>query len=485
MAILILVAVFFALFRLVEKHGSPREETAIIGKKKAMYPPVSKKLLYRKPTGVVLGKWGGKYVCKDLKIDGHVALLGGSGSGKSACHVIPSMLANPSARIFALDIKGELSFKATKYGDEHVLIFDPQDRTGYGYNPLFGLDKNSTQEILERLQTISFSLISLPANLKDPFWKISARNLLLGLLIYYFKQGKTEFIAIIDEILGKPIKTSIQEVMECAMSDSVEYRYIVQFAGMADETLGGIVAEMQNHLVVFANDEDIRYAFSENGCRISPMKLEEGYSIYLRLMEEKLTAYQDVLQLILNQTLSVLEGRPEGSEPILFVVDELPRILSAGKLEHLLDGARTLRSRNVCLFLISQSLEALMSAYSENEVADLISNFSYIIVLSATSLKTQKSVCTWCGKYLARRQSWNGSGSNRKITVSFEEKDIVEPSELMTLPNTGEAILITPFGYNRVRKVPYYKDKFFKKISEEYQNYNKEIEKMKKEDAYE
>lgn len=95
------------------------------------------------------------------------------------------------------------------------------------------------------------------------------------------------------------------------------------------------------------------------------------------------------MQLIINQTLSQLEKRPEDSEPVIFVIDELPRILSAGKLDRLLDGARTLRSRKVCLFLITQSTEALMSAFTENEVADLISNCPYVIVLSASSSKTQ------------------------------------------------------------------------------------------------
>ena len=155
------------------------------------------------------------------------------------------------------------------------------------------------------------------------------------------------------------------------------------------------------------------------------------------------------MQLILNQTLAQLEKRSEDSEPIIVVIDELPRILSAGKLDRLLDGARTLRSRNVCLYLITQSTEALMSAYSENEVADLISNCPYIIVLSASSVKTQKSVCAWCGKYKVRKQSWNGS-KDRKCTIAYEEKDIVEPSDLMTLKNTGEAIVITPVSYTHL-----------------------------------
>lgn len=459
----------------------PSEEASMTGKEKAMYPAIPEILLFDKPTGIVLGKDCStqKYICKPLEEDGHVFLIGGSGSGKSSCLVIPTLLANPRTRIFAIDIKGELSYKSVKYGDEHVLIFNPSDRSTYGYDPFYNLSAASgSQQLLETMQNITYSLIPLPPGLKDPFWKVSARNLLIGLLIYYYRQGLTNFINVIDEILNKPTRDSIQAVMDNANPNSAEYRYLVQFSSMEDETLGGIIVEVNNPLVSIANDQDLRYAFKDNSCKLNPLKLEEGYSIYLTIKEEKLSSYYNLLQLILNQTLTQLEKRPENSEPIIFVIDELPRILSAGKLERLLDGARTLRSRKVCLFLITQSTEALMSAFTENEVADLISNCPYIVVLSASSAKTQKAVCDWCGKYRVKKTSWSGAGKNRRLSVSYDEKNIVEPSDLMTLKNTGEAILITPYGYSRVKKVPYYQDEFLKPAADRILKYNKAIRNM-------
>lgn len=300
-----------------ETSKNPNEDNAMMGKEKAMYPAVDKKLLHNNPTGIVLGKdkFSKKYVCKELEEDGHVFLIGGSGSGKSSCFVIPTLLVNPKTRIFAIDIKGELSFKTAKYGDEQVLIFNPSNRSQYGYDPFYALGRDSTtQQILETMQTITYSLIALPAGLKDPFWKVSARNLLIGLLVYYYKQGIHNLVGIIDEILGKSVRDSIEQIMNTTKPESVEYRYIVQFEAMEDETLGGIIAEMNNHLVVFANDQDIRYAFRDNGCKVNPLKLEEGYSIYIVVKEEKLSAYYDVLQLIINQTLSQLEKRAEDIE---------------------------------------------------------------------------------------------------------------------------------------------------------------------------
>lgn len=229
------------LFLVADNLSKPNSEQALTGRQRALYPEINPKLLHKKPTGIVFGLAGKNYVCKQFEMQGHTTVIGGSGSGKSSCLCIPTVLSNPEARIFAIDIKGELSFKSTKYGDAHVMIVNPADRNSYGYNPFYALDENSsTQDILETMQNISFSLISLSASETQPFWKQSGRNLLTGLLIYYYKQGMHDFISVIDAILSKPVKDSIQEVLNNAKSDSVEYRYIVQFSDIADGRLGGL-----------------------------------------------------------------------------------------------------------------------------------------------------------------------------------------------------------------------------------------------------
>lgn len=449
-------------------------------KQAAMYPEVPQQLIAgSKPSGIVLGKYHGKYVCHPVEQDGHYLIIGGSGSGKSSALIIPSLLINNDVPAFVLDIKGELSRVAKKKGDAKVHIFNPNDRRSYGYDPFYNLKKESTeQEILETMQMVTFSLISLSANVKDPFWKTSARNMLCGLMIYHYKQGKHNLVDIMDAILGQSIKTSIQEIMTGSDPTTAEYRYLVQFSDMADETLSGVFAELAINIIVFANDQDIRYALKHNSLKCSPVDLENGNSMYVVIREDKLTAYNQVLQLIINQTLNALEKRPEKSEPILFLIDELPRILSAGKIERLLDASRTLRSRNVRLILVTQSVEALMTVYSENEVVDLISNCNYKIILDASSQKTQHTISEWCGNYKEQKKTWNDAGAKQKMGVSFEEKPIVEGSDLMTLAQTGEVILICSYGYFRIHKTPYYKDKILKKLADEVAEYNKTVEEL-------
>lgn len=476
-------AVLLWLLIWMDQLGRPQEETALQGKKKAMYPDVAPELISDIPTGVILGKDRntGKYVCADLKDDAHYLVIGGSGSGKSSSLSIPLLLSNPDTTFFVIDVKGELSYKSTKLGSGNRKIFNPNDRSTYGYDPFYKLNEKSTaQDILDVMQSISAALVPMSADLKDPFWKLSARNYLAGLLIYFYKEGHHNFIDCIDEIMGRPAEENIKLVMEGADPESAEYHKIVQFSSMEAETLGGIIAEVNNHLGIFVDDQDLRYAFKHNYNKVNPLMLEEQISLFITIEEHRLTTYVDVLQLVINQTLEQLEQRREDSHPVVLLLEELPRILSAGKIARLLDGARTLRSRKVRLFLVTQSIEALQIAYSEPEVTDLISNCGYTVVLSASSSKTQKTICEWCGKYMARKQSWTGEGKTRKSSVSYEEKSIVEPSDLMKLQRTGEAILITPYGYCRVKKAPYYKDPYLKPLAMAVREHNELIAQDKK-----
>lgn len=413
----------------VRNRASPddmREE-----KRRAQHKAVRPELRSKKPEGVFFGKQGSSYIRKPICMDGH------------------------------------------------VLVVNPSDRRCAGYDPLYMLTQESSEmEIYETMRLISESLISLPADLKDPFWKTSARNLLTGLLIYYYKEGNKNFIALVDRILSKPVKDSVQEIMEKSDPTSTERKYAVQFADLAEETLGGVVMEMNNHLALFANDRNVQYALRDNPVKATPKMLNDGYSIYLAVREHQLSSYYDFLQLVLNQTFFELEQRPENAQPVLYILDELPRLLSAGRLERLLDGSKTLRSRKVTLYLVIQSFEALTSAYSESQALDLISNSPFILVLDAASTKTQKMVVEWAGKYTARKKSWTHAAPKTSTSTSFEEKHLVGAGDIMMLRQKKQAMLVSPYGFYFIDKAPYYQDPVLSKLSAECIACNESINKM-------
>lgn len=430
-----------------------------------MHPPVNKNLLRAKPQqgDFILGKQGNKYVCWDTTKDGHILIIGGSGSGKSSCFIIPFLLSNPDATVFAMDIKGELIAKGRHQDDPNTCIFSPHDHRNYGFDPFYDLnEKSSSQDILVTMRTVAFSLITL-GDSKDKFWPISARNMLTGLLVHYYKSGKKDLIACIDAILGCPIREQVDEIINSADARSNEYKYLNQFSGMADETLLSVYSNMANSLSCFS-DDDLRWAFSEAPRKLSPLTLEEEKSVFLSIPEHKLAPYSGILAMLINLTLDELSKRPESSHRIFFLLDELGRIVSSGgALDGLIDVSMTLRSRCVSLCLVVQQIESLQTGFSEHKVTTLVGNCNIKIVLDASSSKTQKTVCSdWIPKYIQRKQSKSTGTKNRTNSYSFEEKDRLLPSDLMTLPQRKEAVVITPYGFSMIKKCPYFVDKYLK-----------------------
>lgn len=438
-------------------------------KQKAMHPPVDAKLLRTKPTegDFILGRQGNKYVCWHTKQDGHILIIGGSGSGKSSCYIIPFLLTNPNATVFAIDIKGELVAKGKRRNDPRVCVFSPYDHSGYGFDPFYALTANSSeQDKLSTMQTIAFSLIPL-GNEKDKFWAISARNMLIGLLLYYYDIGKQDLILCIDAILGCPIREQVDEIINSIEPECNTYKYMNQFSGMADETLLSVYSNMANSLTCFS-DKNLHWAFSDAPRKVSPETLEQKKSVFLSIPEHKLAPWSGALAMIVNLTLDALSKRPENSHRIFFLLDELGRIVSSGgSLDGLVDASMTLRSRQVSLCLVIQQIESLQTGFPEHKVTTLIGNCQIKIILDASSCKTQKTVCgDWVPKYIQRKQSKSTSSKNRNNSFSFEEKDRLTPSDLMSLTKNNEAVVITPLGYSMLKKCPYYKDRFFEKYIE-------------------
>jgi len=205
----------------------------------------------------------------------------------------------------------------------------------------------------------------------------------------------------------------------------------------------------------------------------------EKRSLFWVIPEYKLTDFYDLLQLFLNQTMSTIERLPEakkGDEPCVFLIDELPRVLSNGPCIKLLDTIKLSRSRNFTYFLVCQSLESLESAYTKAQIADLVSNCGYIIALDVKSVETAKTICAMAGSFKEAQKSWAEKG---KITVTYQDKQVLEPADLSKLILRDEAVLITPFGYFRVGKAPVFRDPFFEQRYEKVTDYNDEIERLR------
>ena len=193
---------------------------------------------------------------------------------------------------------------------------------------------------------------------------------------------------------------------------------------------------------------------------ITPEDLKYGNDIYIQIPEHLLRQWKNLLTLIVNQFLTYFEKRHEkNAQPILFLLDEFPRL---GKVNAMLDGLATLRSKKICICLIVQSLAQLDMIYGVHERKVICDTCSYKAVLGATDADTQEYLSRLVGTYDKSMTSYGTQTSPYSLVSSTStsthdvEKRIIKPEEFGQLE---DIVLLTQNGMSRVEKTPYYLDK--------------------------
>lgn len=404
-------------------------------------PPLKKELIL-KNSGVYFGQKDGHDIGKKMSLDGHVIVFGGSGSGKSSCIAIPTLNRWDGA-IFAIDIKdgGELEKKSQSLSPSH--IFRPGDPCSLGYDPFWFVDKEKPEN---SLREIAYTLI--PTNAKNPhdFWVMNEQRYLLSALYFCYDSGqsflesmRTIYSLTTQQLLDK-INQSTCQFAKNGMSD---------FVGMAPETLGGIVGGVGNAISSFVTDRDILEVLSKNEL-ITPTLLENGERIFICIPEHKLDVYRELLELIISQFLRYFEALEDSKTfPVLFVLDEFARL---GRFDRMINALATLRSKKVTILLFLQSLSQLDALYGTNHRKVMTDNCAYKVILNASDADSQQYFSKLAGTYERYKKSYT-KGRQSSYSIQVSNEPIVRPQELATLQ---KALLISPFGLQWFKKMPYY-----------------------------
>jgi len=403
--------------------------------------------------GFIFGKIGDKYLTKKEDTDGHILVVGGAGSGKTTCLAIPSLRAWRE-RVFCLDIKGDLWEHTNNYRS-NVKKFAPLEESSFGYDPFCVLKKSHS--VAQEVEAISMALVPLPENIQDPFWGQSARNWLTGVLLHFYNHGVSFMDAIIKLQSSNP-RELINKIYKDSKSEEARI-YLNAIVYMENKALTSVYAELSRHLMPFATDSNIKKSLA-NKETITPEDLENGTDIYICIPEYLLRQWKNLVNLIVSQFIRHFEKRPDrNAKPILFLLDEFPRI---GKIEVITDAFATLRSKNITLCPIIQSLAQLDLHYGHATRRVIVDNCQYKAILNATEAESQKYFSDLLGTHEKEKISTNiqrspvlqiksGTGESR----TTEDKPKIKPEDFAYLGD--KMVALTPFGDFMVEKMPYYK----------------------------
>lgn len=411
-------------------------------------------------------------------ISPHVFLAAPTGGGKTQGLMLPNALTWPGSLV-ALDVKGELyqssaGFRA-RYGQKiYRLNFTARDYTTHQYNP-FALVSADPNFLVADVQRIVGYLVQLGKG--EDFWPLQARQLFIGIVLYFFAVGKVPTLPEIRAIALNGSGEGLQKWCKAILDDPLltdrlhpEARLSLgSFANAAENTASGIALTLTTGLTPFLN-ELTAAVVRGNSCDLRRLRLEP-LSIYVVVQVSDRETLAPILRLFFQQlvdlNLDIEFGKHSAHKhKVLLGMDEFATI---GKVPAIQESIAYIRSFGMYLLAIVQTPAQLQAVYQNDAAKAFLDNFGCAVFFTpaAQDLAGAEHISkllgyeTVKGVSKSQRGTWGFDDNNRSKTESDQRRALLLPQEVLRLSPKEEIILISGLHPIRATKVFAAKDRTF------------------------
>ncbi len=300
--------------------------------------------------------------------EGSLITIAPPGSGKTQSHVFPTLL-NWDGPAVVLDVKGEIYAGTSKWRSENVgpvYKFSPLDpATSHCYNPLT-IVRADPEYLWEDARFLA-DMMMVPTGAKDPFWENRARDILTAAIAK---------VCLEEDVNKRPLG-DVLDIFHGLGWDSfiraLQSRVDIKSMSRAGNSLGEMDAKtrdgvLQTGLSSLSAWDGDRIARATKRSDWSPLDLRSGKNptVYICLKPNEVESYISVLRVFIAQHIRLLttELPPRDAAPILFVLDELPRLRQMPPVEEALEIGR---QYGIKLWMFAQSVGQLQNAYPNGD----------------------------------------------------------------------------------------------------------------------
>jgi type IV secretion system protein VirD4 len=417
------------------------------------------------PTGLLLGRYGGRFLRSGEPL--HVLVAAPTRSGKGVGIVVPNLLSWTGSAL-VLDIKYEnhrlTSGHRKRLGP--VFRFSPADPEGcsHRYNPLDAVRPGPSHRASD-LQRLAAILIPPPPGMKESFWQDEARSLFLGLALYVLDTPQ------IPHTLGEIYRTlmSPEPLDEVCLGllcrrddlDPVCRMTLGSYAHKSEKERSGVRSTLTAALGLWANPViDAATAASDfdlRDLRRTPM------TIYVAVSLDQLGSVTRLLNLFFQQAVTLLAERVPGPDEPHRVLMMLDEFASLGRMDVLKDSLAFLAEFGVRICTVIQGLGQLDDLYGPAGRESILQNCALQVLFAANDETTARYVSERLGTQTIQTvsRSFPGGGQRPTKTVSRTGRALLLPEEVRQLG--PEQALIFKEGVRPVlgRKIRYYADPAF------------------------
>jgi type IV secretion system protein VirD4 len=300
--------------------------------------------------------------------EGSAISIAPPGSGKTQCHVFPTLLSWKGPAV-VLDVKGEIYAGTSKWRSENVgpvYKFSPLDpATSASWNPLTAV--RSDPDYLWEDSRFLADMMMVPSGTKDPFWENRARDVLTAAIAQACLErdpAKRSFGSVLDVFHGVGWDSFVQS-LQLALDIRSMARAGSSLKEMEPKTRDGVLQTGLSGLSAWDGDRIERATRKSDW---TPLDLRGGKNptIYICLKPNEVESYISILRVFIAQHIRMLTSElpTRGAPPILFLLDELPRLRQMPPVEEALEIGRQYGIR---LWMFAQSLGQLKNAYENAE----------------------------------------------------------------------------------------------------------------------
>lgn len=400
----------------------------------------------------------------DYRKNCNQVVIGGSGSGKTFKYVIPNLMQMHSSFVIT-DPKGTLLPEVGEMLLENgyrVAVFNTVNfQKSMRYNPLAYVRNES--DILKVITVLMENTTGKGERSGEKFWIDSEKlfyQACIGWMLYSVDP--------IDRNLGN----LLQMIRACEVrEDDPDFQNAVDvmFAELeADESKGGPnnFAVTQYKLFKLSAGKTAKSILISCAARLSPFAIPEVTQLTsedeleLGRIGDELTAlfiivsdtdntYDFLVAMLISQMFNLLcqhaDDDCRGKLPIHVrcLLDEFANCI--GKLPNFERLISTIRSREISVSLLVQSLAQIQSLYKD-DADTIIDCCDTMIFLGGKSQKTTKAISEIMGKQtIMGRNTTESKGQNGSYSLQDQGtgRDLLDPAEVAKLPMAKELILMT------------------------------------------
>ncbi len=474
------------------------EESYSYSRARAMYPPIRKDLLYKRPIGICLGRTGigpfARYVCIDLNnkyVANHIIIIGTSSAGKSSGPILISLIVNfmncdddtpPPVTYLATDPKPEL-LRLSSMGGKWVRELNPMAPRGtsYGWNMYYDITPSSPlDKITDRIQSI-VNVIVQDSNEKNVFFQESARNLLSGCLIYEFIVHGNNFIRSIQNILSSDLDAYVKAVKADSNCPKKVIMLLAEYGNENDQSnaTADIKKTLKQQTAVFTRSDTEWFLDTDvNKMTCSPDCIGESISMILSIKRADLLIFGVLFRIIISQCSEYLSRREDNNpndKPAVLLIDEFCNL--GGTIPHIAEDLGFIRSKKTTYITVIQQYSQLQKLYGKEEAKTILS-MGHQLILSCEDPDLGRIFSEKGGEFKDIKASYKNGGllippSNETTFSETKEKRVRLMDDLTSLYPRFESIaFINGSEYIGFNKYRYYMNQKLRKRSEACASYH-------------